>query len=349
MTSIIADYRIFEPTTQEDFTIRDELLTESLRADHRAPYPIALEYPLVLSKKVSERSLCLGLMTNEKEFSKTGSSASTAHIAAHANLWIRTFAPQNSTGFEIKMALVGNVATRPELRGHGIMRTLMAEVEARAVSQGADVVVLWSDLSEFYQRLGFVPAGKEIRLVLAANSRQSVTNIELWRPVGYENGTLSTVLLQRLLDLRTRQHQQPFYQIERSTAEFATLLQIPDTALFVGKSNHNDSNNSPDDIDFFMVIGKGADMQGVIHEWGAQDPNLIVSAAQQIMATNGLADIIMLVPGSVDPKCLAVLQSYSSRSEKHTMAWIKSICNPDKKPLIQYALDQGFIWGLDSI
>ncbi len=50
------------------------------------------------------------------------------------------------------------------------MRILLGEVEAKARAQGAQAMILWSDLDSFYQKLGFKVFGEELRVTFQIGS-----------------------------------------------------------------------------------------------------------------------------------------------------------------------------------
>ena len=346
LTSIIADCEFFEPIAAVQRDARDRLLAERLRPDRSRDYPIASEYPLVLGSEGTRHSICVVPRDDSLE---------ARAIVAHANLWLRTMTSNSQTDGmgQIKLALVGNVATGTQAQGKGWMRKLLAEIERRAQSQGADAIVLWSDLTDFYQKMGFVPAGKELRIMLSVPKLSQLDRPNVWTPEGYQTGKLPHDLMHRMLELRSMGFKQPFFQLERSIHEFSELLKIPDLALFVGHSRikkaidttmgHHDRS-----IDFYFIIGKGADMQGVIHEWGTTDMNLLLGGAGAIAQSGGLEEIMILVPPAIEEARSTFLHQASTSIEGHAMAWVKPL-SPESKHLVDRTLLNGFIWGLDSI
>lgn len=342
MTSIIADYEFLKPMGPRQIAARDRMLVESLRPGKPADYPIAAEYPLVLGPDAPESSICVA---------RKGVAPENGGFLAHANLWMRMMAPVDpQPGVPaVKLALVGNVATDSKEQGRGWMRTLLGEIERQARERGADAIVLWSDLEAFYTKMGFEPGGSEFRITLSAKDLRRCGRPTLWVPDGYRTGQLPVEMVQRMLHLRSLGFNKPFFQMERSVAEFVELLKIPDLALFVG---HGESSgmSAPGvrPVDFFFIIGKGMDMQGVIHEWGTTDMNLLMGAAGVVAEHAELEEMMILVPPAIKSSRIASLHRASKRIEQHAMAWIKPL-NPETKPLVEKVLHEGFIWGLDSI
>ncbi|NBQ54108.1 MAG: N-acetyltransferase [Proteobacteria bacterium] len=267
-------------------------------------------------------------------------------------MWLRTMQPESrGASFpHVKLAFVGNVATDKREQGKGWMKALLAEIERRALAQSADAIVLWSDLADFYQKLGFTPAGNELRLTLSTKKLCAGNGSTVWVPEGYQTGKLQQDLIRRIFELRSTGFKQPFFQVERSVHEFSELLRIPDLALFVGHGAASGTAGAADQrpIDFFFVVGKGADMQGVIHEWGCTDMTFLMGAAGFVAQKANLEEIMMLVPPAIEDSRLASLRQASTRIEEHAMAWVK-VLKPENRPLVDRALRDGFIWGLDSI
>ncbi len=344
MTSIIADYEFCEPKGDTEIAIRDKMLQQTLRPGGSSPYPIAAEYPLVLAPSRPSRSLCIAPKGHKK-----GSRS----FLAHASILPRQMTP---TGLEkakdgqqrssVKFALVGNVVTAPEARGRGMMRALMEEVEARARTQKADAIVLWSDLADFYQKLGFTPGGKEIRMTMSVRKLDSGRVPFIWMP----EGPLSDDYIVRMMELRSYGYDQPFFQIERSVAEFRELLGIPDVAVVFACPRNPAYGSVPSakQIECFFMVGKGADMQGVIHEWGTSDMQLLMNASGAVAGNAGLEELMILLPPSLPKARMDVLAPVSIKIEEHPMAWVK-ILSTKTKSLVELALNEGFIWGLDSI
>jgi hypothetical protein len=343
LTSIIADCEFLEPTTGKLQSARDRLLVECLRPDLPKDHPIASEYPLVLGPEGTKNSICVR---------RKGEQNDRDNVIAHANMWLRKMLPesQDASFPQVRLAFVGNVATDRREQGKGWMKALLAEVERRALIQSADAIVLWSDLADFYQKMGFTPSGKELRVTLSTKKLCEGNRSTVWVPEGYHTGKLPQDLIRRIFELRSIGFKKPFFQVERSVHEFSELLKIPDLALFVGHGATSDSAIPLDQrpIDFFFMVGKGADMQGVIHEWGCTNIRDLMGAAGFVAQKSNLEEIMILVPPALEESRLAELQQSSTRVEQHAMVWVKAL-KPETRTLVDRALRDGFIWGLDSI
>jgi len=256
-------------------------------------------------------------------------------IIGHANLFVRRFiTPDSPQGY--KIGLIGNVATDESWRGRGVMRKLFEEIRHQMTHEDLSLVMLWSDLHEFYQKLGFTSLGQEhhYHLLRAACGHRDSADYRLIPP-----GTASPDLASTLLRMRHKTHG----HLERSVTEFQKLLTIPETYLFVEMNSANPAA--------FAIVGKGADLVGVIHEWGFnhKSEDGILPLAGAIMDAAGMDEIILLAPRSLDGRLRLSLDQASAKVETCPMALgMKNPHHPHANAAWD-ALSQGFLWGLDSI
>jgi N-acetylglutamate synthase-like GNAT family acetyltransferase len=302
---------IFHPQTSAQREQRDVLLASSLRPDG-SPFPIAAEYPLVLGESGTQYSFCLG----EPEAP-----------LAHANLWPRRLISQTHD-VVLTVGLIGNVATSSDHRGQGLMRTLFSELKSAASAQGLEGLVLWSDLVEFYQKLGFKSCGSELRWQF---SRDKLRSLFLRQSNFAKIKNLSTHEAQRLLSLR---YPVPF-TLDRSPQEFQTLTKIPEVTLLA--SGHKDAT--------YVILGKGCDMTCVVHEWGAPSAEALLMGVLAAAETADLPEIVLLTPKTLAQSWCQKMRPHAVAYAKHSMAlswWPDHSRAPDP-------LASSFIWGLDSI
>ncbi len=307
-------FRIFNPRVPLDFASRNRLLQAALRPEP-APYAIEREYPIVLSESNGRFSYCMG---------------AGEEVVAHANLWPRVM---TGSGREIRVGLVGNVATDARVRGQGLMSQMLDELKKIADEQDLKALVLWSDLLEFYQKQGFQSFGEERRYRLKAESLGSLGV----RPKGFSRAKVSSLdeetakmLLQRRLPVTTT--------LVRSAEEFKALLEIPGLDAFLRRQPGGA-------IDGYALLGKGIDMIGVIHEWGVETPEALLEAAACASHSTGFGEILVLAPAGLDASWHETLAKHASEVTSHGMAlmWVKD------EPGVASMLSKSFIWGLDSI
>lgn len=294
---------IFSPKNKDMMIFRNTLLSKCLRQN---PYPFDIqeEYPIVLSSDGYIHSYCV----------KIGND-----LVAHANLWPREIVYPNQN-FYMKVALIGNVATHPRYRSRGIMKHLLNEIEKIAIESSIKSLILWSDLDSFYHKFGYLKMGSEFRYVFTFDSGIKL-NHDL---VCVDPRSLTSDDLQVISDLRL---EVPL-TLRRSTCEFRRLLTIPAMGLFLIVCRS--------EIVAFMILGKGADMVGVIHEWGG-DLDLLVAGFHSIMSMLEISQVTVLAPFSNK-----VFDRLCSSKSSHHMALCKKLQTTSD-------LSELFIWGLDSI
>ena len=210
------------------------------------------------------------------------------------------------------------------------MRSLIAQLENLAYGQGLHALVLWSDLLEFYQNFGFSSIGREWRLTISRSERRYDTGL-----ARIEAKSLTDADLTAMMALRPRLE----WGIDRSPDEFRSLLTIPNTLLFIRRRGSK--------IMSWMIIGKGADLQAVIHEWGSLSPDELIADIQTILSGYNTASLTLLSPGQLHHHWLEPLRQRASDHSEHAMA-LAAPLGP-KGDLAMKSLAKSFIWGLDSI
>lgn len=313
---------IRSPQTRDEIHQRNQLLQRSLRPDD-LPFSIDEEYPLVLHPQFISNSFCL--FEGKK-------------LLAHANYQAR-FMVDSSGKTGAKLALIGNVATDAAARGRGLMRQFFSFLSEFAVKDHAAALILWSDLTQFYQKLGFRSLGRERLLTfqrshllklqgasqLPPNQKVQIISAESFRPDLY----------QQIISLRPQRGP----TLERDYLQFQRLLQIPYCDLIVIQDK--------EDILAFAILGKGFDMMGVIHEWGfrnvASFRHLLLAITEQIEI-----DSIRILGPCWETPSMQELQKLTANEQdvvEQSMCFVKFL---DKNAPSQ-DIEDLFIWGLDSI
>ncbi len=309
-----AAVEIRPPQTLDECHDRDALLALSLR-EEPFPFPISKEYPLVLNPSDTSKSFCVFY---------------DGKIIAHANLFHRecaiTHYEHDRSG--IKLSLIGNVATHPDWRAKGIMRALFEYLEISALKCDSSALILWSDLNSFYDKLGFVPWGKEIRYDL---SREKIAKCLI--PNNYHFSAKADLNI--LSDLLYRRCEIP--TIRRSAREFAELLKIPWTDFRMLKNTSNGTLS-------YGVMGKGADMGGVIHEWGAENELDFLALLASFFSHNNTKKLTLLCPGILDEKWRIFFNGLNTQENVYPMCLLKILQKTHKE-----TLEKLFVWGLDGI
>lgn len=307
-------FTLRHPTLQE-ISNRDRLLEDAMR-EHPANFGIAKEYPLVLAPNSLPYSY--GAWDQEQ-------------LVGHANLFPRVLTTADGSQ-QLPVALIGNVATAPNLRGKGYASNLIMQLLAIAEKEGAVAAFLWSDLTQFYQRLGFHPHGEECRFVIPRPSNPAPQKVKRWFKV--QEADLSDQHLQQMLRLRPKTPM----TLQRSLTEMRALLRIPQTYLFMAIEGQT--------AEAFFIIGRGSDLQGVVHEWGTKSSQLLLEGVQLICQAYDLDSLILLTPTELDQAFLEPLRQGAREVTKHWMALVKIF---DPALVTHETFQHAFIWGMDSI
>lgn len=314
--------KIFTPNSSIEHAERNSLLQKSLRESAQC-FSIESEYPIVLSRDGSRFSYCF---RHENV------------LVAHANLWPRVVTC-SVTKQRWNIGLIGNVATDERFRGRGIMSNVLEHLKSVATDTNLSILILWSDLLEFYQKQGFRSFGEERRYIYTEDSLSKRHVDSPIKDVFYnkhEISSISDVTLDTFMDLRPK----TTLTIDRTTREFASLLRIPNLNVF----SSTDSNGR---LYAFAILGKGADMESVVHEWGADSASDILNLLSFILSDSDREAAMLLTPKELPKDLHKELNSFVSGKEQHPMAlaWThpalpKNECRH---------LEKLFIWGLDSI
>lgn len=298
---------LIHPTSPRQIANRNRMLQRALR-EEPLPFAIEAEYPLVLAASAAALSYCLG----DEDVT-----------LAHANLWPRRLAEHN-------VGLVGNVATDAQWRGQGLMRTLLKELKGEAERTGLEALILWSDLLEFYQKHGFQSFGHERRYIFAAGAPDAGASGVAYLPLPDDTASLVAAELLALRHPVAR-------TVARTPAEMSALLTIPALTVLGAVGDRGR-------LEGYALLGKGADMIGVIHEWGAPSPAHLLAAVRAAADLTGYADILVLAPGDLDAGWHAALAAKAAAVTEHHigLAWTRT-------PAVAATLASSFIWGLDSI
>jgi hypothetical protein len=126
--------------------------------------------------------------------------------------------------------------------------------------------------------------------------------------------------------------------IQRSQAEFSCLLNIPNCEVCLLTEEGTPCA--------YAIIGKGYDMMGVVHEWGAEDPARLQHCLSAISTNLQLTELYLLTPYYIDEPWLTLFRSMAKEELRLDMALVKPLRSEWQD---QLAISEGFIWGLDSI
>ncbi len=148
-----------------------------------------------------------------------------------------------------KVGCLGSVITNEEHRNQGLSQNVINECLQEIQNQGCDFALLWTNLFDFYRKMGFELAGSEVSLLIdkPLPTIKSEYNI-------LQNNRVDPQALFRV-------YSQHSVTSIRTLEDFDKYLKIPNSRLYTawGKDGR---------LEGYAVEGKGADLQGYIHEWG---------------------------------------------------------------------------------
>ena len=195
-----------------------------------------------------------------------------------------------------KVAAIGSVVTAPEHRNKGYSQQILQQCLKGAEAQVCDFALLWSDLYEFYRKLGFELTGTEISLVIENNFNLPATPIKI-----VESKNVAPEALLKLYNYHTT-------GTIRTIEDIKSYLNIPNSRIYTAW----DENNQ---ILAYAVEGKGADLKGYVHEWGGLVSHLLPlfshirkkqDAPLTVIAPSNAQNLVR----SLKPYCSTVNQGY---------------------------------------
>ncbi|MEO5666692.1 MAG: GNAT family N-acetyltransferase [Bdellovibrionota bacterium] len=153
----------------------------------------------------------------------------------------------------LKIAAIGLVVTDSAHRKKGHSRNLVLEAEKRAHAEQCALACLWSDLLEFYTKLGYVLASSEISWDLS-----EVPNIEeLAVSENFDDPTIREITTSDVSELMRLYANDPLGPA-RDESVFLRQLRQSDTLSLVAAPQGKPAA--------YALCGKGRDLRNVIHE-----------------------------------------------------------------------------------
>ncbi len=155
-----------------------------------------------------------------------------------------------------KVGAIGSVVTDDGHRGQGLSTQIINDCLKTANEQSCDVAILWTDLFDFYRRMGFALAGSEISFVIEDKFDVTPTNLRF-----STDSKVSPDAIYRLYASHT-------VNSVRTIEETRKFLAIPQTKVYTAWEANGQ-------LAAYAVEGKGVDLGGYIHEWGGSVSKLM--------------------------------------------------------------------------
>lgn len=231
---------IEEDRSARENQIRDvaRFLDDQLRADQ--DFSVVSEFPSLFLDRPGGVSLSTSVQSTE--------TPATRKIVSHVGYLARQCISPHAA---IKIGIIGSVVTHPDFRGRGYASELMQRAIDQLTNQGCALAILWSENDEFYEPMDFVRAGQELAFRLdITKSQLASTDMKVREAREADAPALLQLYLQHSM------------RLDRTIEELKLLLQIPKLRAFCGYRNS--------ELVAYAVIGKGADFEATVHEWGGE-------------------------------------------------------------------------------
>ena len=154
-----------------------------------------------------------------------------------------------------KVAGIGSVVTSDRHRNQGHSTRIIESCLEAAKAADCDFAILWTDLFDFYRRMGFELAGNETTVVI---------DRELAPATSFKFNDSNRIAPDAIL----RVFNQHSVSSHRTLEDIRASLAIPNTRV----STAWDATGK---LAAYAVEGKGADLNGYIHEWGGSTTALL--------------------------------------------------------------------------
>ncbi len=155
-----------------------------------------------------------------------------------------------------KVAAIGSVVTETAYRNQGLSKTIINECLSLARAYDCDFAVLWTNLYDFYRALGFELVGNEINMTIEKPLVVPAHNLKFIKGTNVDPSALLKLMNQHSVISH------------RTVEDIRRYLQIPNSRVYTAWSPQGT-------LEAYAVEGKGADLDGYIHEWGGGVSKLI--------------------------------------------------------------------------
>lgn len=174
-----------------------------------------------------------------------------------------------------KVGAIGSVVTHPDHRGKGLSTQVLESCLSEIRNQDCDLAILWTNLFDFYRKIGFELAGSEISFSINKDLPCDSSGLR------FLNSTkVSPELILKIYSQHT-------IQTVRTAEDVRKFLTIPQTSVYTAWDPHNQ-------LVAFAIEGKGADLTNYVHEWGGAVTKLL--PLLNFIRKEKNSDITLIVP-----------------------------------------------------
>ncbi len=204
-------------------------LDQNLRP--KGDWSITSEYPLAFSEANRNN---IRIITDNDE------------VLSHAV--VRPMIVKTPAGL-FKIAGLGSVVTSSQHRNLGLSTQIIESCLHASKAHGCDFAILWTNIYDFYRKLGFELAGSENSVLLDRDITGGEANLKIM-----EGNKVAADAIHRLF----AQHTVSTLRTVNETREY---LQIPNSRVYTAW-------DPTGTLKAYAIEGKGADLDGYVHEWG---------------------------------------------------------------------------------
>ena len=177
----------------------------------------------------------------------------TNSVVSHLAVCPRTMI---KNGFEIKVGLIGGIATKVNFRGRELFKNLINHA-LLIHSRDCALFILWSEITGLYEKFSFHLCGGLIETGHAVFSLSD-------RPAGFNKTSFKDLSIKdfvNIQDLYAKFNQKYFFTVIRTEEEWSIIKEMSSIDLYVKK-------NEEGTIEQYFCINKGRDLTNIIHEIG---------------------------------------------------------------------------------
>lgn len=200
--------------------------------------PLAEEYPLVFDERFPGRILAI--------------EEQGVVVSACAAL-VRDFVVG---ALNVRIGLIGSVATHPEHRGRGLATRLLERAERALAHDGCWLALLWADDPVFYDERGWRPIGAELDFVIEPWQEGRLVGASGIRAAAPDDWAA----IHRLYTMHRE-------RVDRSLDETRALLAGPGIETLVLQRAR--------DVVAYTCLGRGGDFARTVHEWSGADSDVL--------------------------------------------------------------------------
>ena len=225
-------------------------------------------------------------------------------FASHAMSWNITLCARGS---QLPAGLIGLVYTDPDFRGRGNAQACVRACLEDLRASGAWIAALWSDLPEFYARLGFRPAGREIFLGVDPEAC-----LEALTGLGVLPGVVTTgpPRPEDFEALETLYGAHPVRAV-RDPGALAQYAACAETDFLVARLAGRPVA--------YAALGRGDDFRGIIHDWAGSAEGVLACLEALARPRGGAAWLI----GPEPHPAAAALRALGARLHTESFALLQ--------------------------